>query len=113
MRLTPYLYAFSIALQIYKVMPGAQVVAVGRSCEPATLMEIMEAGIPEYLAAAFERTCVSNCLRRIRDYVEDVNASPLCRMPPAGCIHFFRRSLVWAQALLFPGGNHALSPCFA
>ena len=96
----------SIALQIYKVMPGAQVVAVGRPCEPATLMEIMEAGIPEYLAAPFERTCVSNCLKRIRDYVEDVEREPVAPHP-SGRLYSFLPSKpgVGAKPSSFPEGT--------
>ncbi len=59
--------ATEIASQIDKLMPGVQVVAVGRSCEPATLMEIMRAGIREYLAAPFEYSCLQNCLTRLTD----------------------------------------------
>jgi pilus assembly protein CpaE len=59
--------ATSIASHVEKVMPGIQVVAVGRSCEPATLMEIMRAGIREYLAAPFERRCVTDCLKRVNE----------------------------------------------
>lgn len=59
--------ATSIASHVEKVMPGIQVVAVGRSCEPATLMEIMRAGIREYLAAPFERRCVTECLKRVNE----------------------------------------------
>jgi pilus assembly protein CpaE len=44
-----------------------QVVAFGQSCEPATLMEIMRAGIREYLAAPFERTCMQECVSRLAD----------------------------------------------
>jgi len=57
--------ATAIASQIDKLMPGVQVVAVGRSCEPATLMEIMRAGIQEFLAAPFEYSCLQDCLRRV------------------------------------------------
>ena len=59
--------ATEIASQIDKLMPGVQVVAVGRSCEPATLMEIMRAGIREYLAAPFEYSCLQSCLARLTD----------------------------------------------
>ena len=59
--------ATEFASQIDKLMPGVQVVAVGRSCEPATLMEIMRAGIREYLAAPFEYSCLQNCLTRLTD----------------------------------------------
>ena len=59
--------ATTVASHVEKVMPGIQVIAVGRSCEPATLMEIMRAGIREYLAAPFERRCVTECLKRVNE----------------------------------------------
>ena len=59
--------ATTIASHVEKVMPGIQVIAVGRSCEPTTLMEIMRAGIREYLAAPFERRCVTECLKRVNE----------------------------------------------
>lgn len=57
--------ATDIASQIEQVMPGVQVVAFGRSCDPNTLMEIMRAGIREYLAAPFDYTSAAECLHRI------------------------------------------------
>lgn len=57
--------ALALASHIDKVMPGVQVVAVGISCEPAILMEIMRAGIREFLAAPFDHGCVKECLVRI------------------------------------------------
>ena len=57
----------AIALHIEQVMPGMQVVAIGRSGEPQILMEIMRAGIREFLAAPFERSCVYDCLARVSE----------------------------------------------
>lgn len=58
--------AFSAA-QIESIMPGLQVVAVGRDCDPAVLMTVMRSGIREFLAFPFERSVVAACMDRIRD----------------------------------------------
>jgi pilus assembly protein CpaE len=57
----------TIAAHIEQIMPGMQVIAVGRSGEPEMLMEIMRAGIREFLAAPFERSCVRDCLARVSE----------------------------------------------
>jgi pilus assembly protein CpaE len=57
----------TITAHIEQTMPGMQVVAFGRSVEPQVLMEIMRAGIREFLAAPFERTCVWDCLTRVSE----------------------------------------------
>jgi pilus assembly protein CpaE len=59
--------ATTVAAQIEQIMPGVQVVAFGVSCDPSTLMEIMRAGIREYIAAPFEYTCLKDCLRRVNE----------------------------------------------
>jgi pilus assembly protein CpaE len=57
----------AIANHIEQTMPGMQVVAVGRSGEPQILMEIMRAGIREFLAAPFDHNCVCDCLNRVTE----------------------------------------------
>jgi pilus assembly protein CpaE len=57
----------AIASHIEQTMPGMQVVAIGRSGEPQILMEIMRAGIREFLASPFEYTCVRGCLNRVSE----------------------------------------------
>jgi pilus assembly protein CpaE len=66
--------ATNIAAQIEEIMPGVQVVAFGQSCDPNTLMEIMRAGIREYIAAPFEPVCLKECLRRVS---ENLNRRPI------------------------------------
>jgi pilus assembly protein CpaE len=55
------------AAQVEQVMPGAQVIAVGRSSDTETLMTVMRAGIREYLAAPFERSCVVDAITRAQE----------------------------------------------
>ena len=57
----------AIANYIEQTMPGMQVVAIGRSGEPQVLMEIMRAGIREFLAAPFDHNCVGDCLNRVSE----------------------------------------------
>jgi pilus assembly protein CpaE len=59
--------ATTVARHIEQAMPGIQVVAVGLSCKPESLMEIMRAGIREYLTVPLENEALNACLLRIRD----------------------------------------------
>ena len=56
--------ATTIALHVEKVMPGIQVIAVGRSCS-----RLRQGSSPAFaiLAAPFERRCVTECLKRVND----------------------------------------------
>jgi pilus assembly protein CpaE len=51
------------AAHIEKVLPGCQVIAVGRTCEAETLMTVMRSGIREFVAHPFERQCVWECIK--------------------------------------------------
>ena len=96
--------ANTIASHIEKLTPGVQVVAVGRSCEPAMLMEIMRAGIREYLASPFEKECVLACLRRLNEN--------LARKP----IHYQTSDLVYSFLPSKPGVGAttlAINSCIA
>lgn len=59
------------ALRIYRTMGrhsfDLPVVAVGRSCDPAVLLEIMRAGIREFLAQPFEAESVLETLNHLRE----------------------------------------------
>lgn len=58
------------ALAIYRSMPGhgieLPVVAVGRSCEPSVLLEMMRAGIREFVAQPFEPEAVNETLNNLQ-----------------------------------------------
>jgi len=48
---------------------GIQVVAIGRSCDPSLLMELMRFGIREYLPAPFVRETVFESMSRLEELV--------------------------------------------
>jgi len=49
--------------------PGLPVVAVGRTCDPSLLLDVMRAGVREFLAMPFSRQLVYEALLRIEDLV--------------------------------------------
>lgn len=57
----------SIASHVEQVMPGVQVVAVGRTCDAQMLMEVMRAGVREFLTAPFDPGSLRDCLLRVSD----------------------------------------------
>lgn len=57
------------ASEVEQIAPGVQVVAVGRTCTPETLTELMESGIREYLAAPLEPKSLDNCVNRLNLYL--------------------------------------------
>jgi pilus assembly protein CpaE len=60
-------HATRIAAHIEQLMPGMQIVAVGRSADPHALIEVMRAGIREFLASPLERQCVLECAGRLKE----------------------------------------------
>ena len=59
--------AVRIHRQIKQLMPGVETVAVGRSADPEVLMDVMHAGLPEFLALPLELQCVTDCLSRLKE----------------------------------------------
>jgi pilus assembly protein CpaE len=59
--------AFEIAKFIHNEVPGTQVVAVNRTCDPPTLLETMRAGIREFLSPPFESSSVLDTLHRLEE----------------------------------------------
>lgn len=59
------------ALATFRALPrhgfDVPVVAVGRSCEPAVLIEVMRAGIREFLALPFEPQAVNEALKNVSE----------------------------------------------
>ncbi|MBE0659612.1 MAG: hypothetical protein IH602_18105 [Bryobacteraceae bacterium] len=49
---------------------GIQVVAIGRNCEPTLLLELMRAGIREFLPLPFERETVFQALTRVEEMID-------------------------------------------
>lgn len=61
------LKALEIAGEVEKNMPGVQIVAISRVCDPQILLELMRAGIREFASLPFDRMSVVDSLRRIGD----------------------------------------------
>jgi pilus assembly protein CpaE len=61
--------ATTVAEHIEQVMPGIQLVAVGPSSRPDSLMEFMRAGIREYLAIPLEDEPLADCLARVQEHL--------------------------------------------
>lgn len=59
-----------IVREIEHNTPGVQIVAVGRSCDPQLLLEVMRAGIREYAAYPFERTALTEALTRVTEVLD-------------------------------------------
>ena len=50
--------------------PGIQIIAMGRSCDPQVLLEIMRTGIREYVAYPFERVALAEALARVQENLD-------------------------------------------
>ncbi len=55
---------------IEQVIPGVQVVAVDRRCDPAVLLDLMHIGIREFLAYPFDVTSFSAAMGRLEEILE-------------------------------------------
>jgi Flp pilus assembly CpaE family ATPase len=67
-------YCTAAATHIEAVMPGLQVVAVGRQCDANVLMAVMRTGVREFLGMPFEPSTVDACIGRI---TANLRARPL------------------------------------
>ncbi len=63
--------ALETAREIEKNTPGIQVVAVSRFCDPQILLEVMRAGIREFISLPFDRPALSEALSRIKGALEE------------------------------------------
>jgi pilus assembly protein CpaE len=61
--------ALEIAKQIDGLVPGTQIVAINRICDPPTLLETMQAGIREFLSPPFEPAPLADALKRIAELI--------------------------------------------
>jgi pilus assembly protein CpaE len=50
--------------------PGVQIVAIGRTSDPQTLLEAMRAGVREFLSLPFHRQTLYDCLARVQEQAE-------------------------------------------
>ncbi|HUQ94561.1 MAG TPA: hypothetical protein VM120_22965 [Bryobacteraceae bacterium] len=51
-------------------LPGVQFVAIGRTTDPPTLLEIMRSGVREFLALPFQRQNVYDALVRVKEVLD-------------------------------------------
>jgi pilus assembly protein CpaE len=63
--------ALEIAREVEKNTPGVQVVAVSRFCDPQILLEVMRAGIREFISLPFDRPALTEALFRIKGALEE------------------------------------------
>src|SRR5713226_8841807 len=61
--------ALEIAKRIEEQSPGTQIIAINRSCDQATLLGTMQAGIREFLSPPFEQKSLLDALQRIEALV--------------------------------------------
>jgi pilus assembly protein CpaE len=58
--------ALETAREVEKNTPGIQVVAVSRFCDPQILLEVMRAGIREFISLPFDRLALTESLMRVK-----------------------------------------------
>lgn len=56
-----------LAMRIQKELPGLQVVAFGRDCDPDLLLQLMRAGIQHFLRPPFRLEELADCFDLVRD----------------------------------------------
>jgi pilus assembly protein CpaE len=61
--------ALEAAKQIAEQVPGTQIVAINRTCDPPMLLETMRAGIREFLSPPFEPQPLTETLKRIQELI--------------------------------------------
>src|SRR5690349_2730712 len=49
------------AEMVRRVIPGTQIIAIHRSCEPETLLQVMRLGIQEFLSPPFKAELIAEC----------------------------------------------------
>jgi pilus assembly protein CpaE len=62
--------AIEVAKEVEKSVPGVQIVAMSRFCDPQILLEVMRAGIREFVSLPFDRQTLTDVLMRIKDTVQ-------------------------------------------
>ena len=63
-------FAMRVVERVWQEVEGVQFVAYHRDCDPATLREIMRAGVRELVAEPFELSALVESLRNIKTLVE-------------------------------------------
>lgn len=62
--------ALEVAAAAEEQLPGLQIIAIGRTADPATLLEVMRSGVREFLSYPFQRQAVYEALARIKEVLE-------------------------------------------
>ncbi len=62
--------ACNVVRDIEANTPGIQILAIGRSCDPQLLLDVMRSGIREYAAYPFERLVVTEALSRVQETLD-------------------------------------------
>ena len=61
--------ALETAKHVEELVPGVQVVAINRTCDPQILLETMRAGIREFLSPPFEHQALLDALERVANLI--------------------------------------------
>ena len=62
--------AIEITRELEKNTPGVQILAISRSCDPQVLLELMRAGIREFVSLPFDRQALVDALVRMKDALD-------------------------------------------
>jgi len=62
--------ALEVSREIEKNTPGVQMVAISRFCDPQILLEVMRAGIREFVSLPFDRQTITDTMIRIKDALD-------------------------------------------
>jgi pilus assembly protein CpaE len=62
--------AVALHVELEKTCPGIQVAAIERTCDPQVLLEVMRAGLREFLTPPFETSLLIESVCRLRDTLE-------------------------------------------
>ncbi|MCS7023530.1 MAG: hypothetical protein NZV14_01930 [Bryobacteraceae bacterium] len=64
--------ALSLAANLVRDLPATQLVALARSCDPALLMRLMNAGVREFLPFPFPPNLYLECIARLRKTIREL-----------------------------------------
>jgi len=62
--------ALEIVTSAESQLPGIQFIAIGRSADPATLLEVMRSGVREFVSLPFQRQTMMDALVRIKEALD-------------------------------------------
>jgi pilus assembly protein CpaE len=62
--------AIAVVQLVEREAPGLQLIAISKTCEPQVLLDLMRAGLREFLAAPFERQAIVEALSRAEEQAQ-------------------------------------------